>query len=217
MTATATATTSIVRTFPSEKLGRDVSLIPVVEGQYPWNLGSQDCLRLVAVLKALGPQGFEAVVGHFAQGVQCTGSDLFAYGEYNGHNLLQLKYSPTDKRPLQFGASKAKALLGLYQSVGHSPFLAACVAVAGDAKPADSRGPAKGKGKAKPKGKPARTGGGKGRPAEAAEVLEAVEQVAQAQAQAPPARPATRAEIEAEVVRLFGRIGELQAQLRTLA
>jgi hypothetical protein len=229
MNTLKSAAASIVKSYHSEKSDRDVLYISVIEGQYPWALYSQECLRIVVALKTLGPQGFPAVVGGHATGTVYQTTELFEYAEYQGHSLLRLKADKSDSRGLQFGPGKAKALMALYSQAGHSAFLDACVTVAGDAKlssgkPARKGGKAKGKGQSKSSGKPARKGGSP-RSEAMAEIMEMATELKVPHNPAPatvpaPAKPATvaqtPAEIEAEILRHFQAITDLQAKLRAM-
>lgn len=143
-----------VFSYTSNKSGNVVKGLKVVEGQYPWSLFSQECLRVLSVYKGFGPEGFTQIIRGFTTGQTFQGTDLFGYEEYQGHKLLAFYAHKGDKRGLKFGAGKAKGLLSLIDAFGVQALVSALNEVAGDAKASEFSPKGKKKGSAKPaKGK----------------------------------------------------------------
>jgi len=120
--------------------------------RYPFDLYSQQCLRLKAFL---GQANAVATLQAFADGKPAKAAGMVSYGEYSGHAMFRISGSDSDKQALQFGAGKARKLIETIAKYGMPAMLATLQDIVGDAKVADSKPPRKA-------GKKSGAGGGKG-------------------------------------------------------
>lgn len=197
------------------------------KAKYPFQLYTQQCLRLAAFLSRHG-EGAKLVLQGFVDGKRVQATGLFGYGKYEDHELIVLKADREDKRPFQFGAGKAKLILAALQGYSMADILATLAEVVGDATVTDKPAARKGKGKGRGQG------GGKGKmmaDPEAGEVTayeleeevvsipEGWDSVGGGGEIAPPIKPPVDEEIQAKIQAIqahFGAIARLQADIRAL-